>query len=223
MQQWELLASPGHVLLARVDEYRRKVRLPVLVIVGAALTTLAAAPVAYSVAKGGGTVVEWVVRKVGGVVATPPAKSLAPELKTIRAVVPQGFSTTLDVVPDLESAVLPAMQAQVVAAQSNKRLDECDFSRKIDADWASAGDISPRCRYSTDGSRLWVWSLVKSKGQLRPWMGLISKREGKFSFQHVAIPNGPISEREGALSPSRIPRALAQDFPELVTSRGAEK
>lgn len=224
MQQWELLASPGHVLLTRVDEYRRKLQLPVLVFAGAVLVTLAAAPVAYLIAEAGGGLVEWVVRKGGGIVASPPAKSPAPQLKAIRIVVPSGFTTTLDTVPDLDTDVIPAMNAQVVAAGAGKRLNECDFTRKIDADWASAGDISPRCRYSKDGNRLWVWSLVKQDGKLRPWMGLIRKDGGKASLAQITVSGAALSGSVPAkLDPKQIPRAIAADFPELVVAQGDQK
>lgn len=219
MQQWELLASPGHVLLTRVDEYRRKVRLPALLLAGAVLVTLAAAPVAYSVAKAGGGAVEWVARKGGGIVASPPAKSPAPQLRRIQPVVPVGFTATLDTVPDFEADVLPAMRAQVAAAGAGKKLTECDFARKITDEWAAAGEISPRCRYSEDGSRLWVWSIVKTKGQLRPWVGLISKRDGAVQLSHIAITNSPVAEADPhSVSPNHIPRTLAQDFPELLAT-----
>ena len=224
MQQWELLASPGHVLMTRIDEYRRKLRLPGLLIVGAVVTTMAAAPLAYALAKAGGGVVEWVVRKGGGIVSSPPTKSPAPQLKTIRAIVPSGFSTTLDTVPDLETDVIPAMKAQVVAAGQGKRLADCDFSRKIDAEWASAGSISPRCRYSQDGSRLWVWSLVKQQEQLRPWVGLIHKDGDTIILSQVAVSgaaeSGAVAEK---LDPKQIPRTVAADFPELTVAQGEQK
>ena len=224
MQQWELLASPGHVLLTRVDEYRRKLRFPSLVIAGAVLVTLAAAPLAYSLAKAGGGVVEWVVRKGGGIVSSPPAKSPAPEIKTIRIVVPGDFRTTLDTVPDLETDVVPAMKAQVIASAAGKRLEECDFTRKIDAAWASEGDISPRCRYSKDGSRLWVWSVVKQQDKLRPWMGLIRKDGGTATLAQITVSGSALSGSVPAkLDPKQIPRAIAADFPELVVAQGGQK
>ncbi len=217
MQKWELLASPGHVLLTRVDEYRRKLRLPGLLFAGAMVMTFSAAPAALWIAKAGASSVEWVLRKGGGLMATPPAKSPAPALKRVQPVVPMGFSVGLETVPDFDADVLPSMKAQVAAANAGKRLEDCDFGRKIDAQWASVGDITPRCRYSKDGSRLWVWSIVKSKGQLRPWMGLI-KREGKSAalFQ-IAIAGSPISEVDpSVLYLDHIPRTVAEDFPELV-------
>ena len=217
MQQWELLASPGHVLLTRVDEYRRKLRLPTLLLGGAVLAALAAAPVASAIASAAAGSVEWVMRKGGGLVASPPAQSAAPSLKQVQPVVPSGFAVSLDLVPDFEGDVLPAMKAQVLAAGQGKRLDHCDFSRKIDADWAAADDVSPRCRYSQDGERLWVWSIVKNKGQLRPWVGLI-KRDGKSAkLFHIAVAGSPVAGSDPAALPlSHIPRTVAQDFPELI-------
>lgn len=224
MQQWELLASPGHVLLTRVDEYRRKLRLPAFLLVGAVVASLAAAPVAYFLAKAGAGSVEWVMRTGGGLIANPPAKSPAPEIKRIQPVVPTGFTVNLDSVPDFDADVMPAMKAQVVAAATGKRLEDCDFSRKVDAEWANSTDIAPRCRYSKEGSRLWVWSLVKSNGQLRPWMGLI-KREGKSAkLYHVALGRGPVADSSpDSLYPDNIPRTLAEDLPELVLAQNQKK
>lgn len=224
MQQWELLASPGHVLLTRVDEYRRKLRLPAGVIAGAVLVTLAAGPIAYEAAKAGGGVVEWIVRKGGGIVSSPPVKSPAPQLKAIHAVVPAGFSTPLEAVPSLETDVIPSMQAQVAAAGAGKRLADCDFARKIDTDWASVGQIAPRCRYSKDGDRLWVWSLVKHKGQLRPWMGLIRKDGGTAVFSQIVFSGAVLGDTMPArLDEKQIPRAIAADFPELVVEPRSQK
>lgn len=224
MQQWELLAAPGHVLLTRVDEYRRKLRLPALVLAGAMLAALAAKPVADLVAGAAAGSVEWVMRKGGGLVASPPAKSLAPTLKRVQPVVPTGFSVSLDVVPDFENEVLPAMKAQVVAAGQGKRLDQCDFNRKITDEWAAASDVLPRCRYSKDGERLWVWSIVKTKGQLRPWVGLI-KRDGKTAkLFHVAIAGSPVTDADpSSLNLGNVPRTVAQDFPELAAEQSLEE
>ncbi|NOJ99148.1 hypothetical protein HMI51_40385, partial [Corallococcus coralloides] len=59
--------------------------------------------------------------------------------------------------------------------------------------------------------------IVKSNGQLRPWMGLI-KREGKSAalFQ-IAIAGSPVSEVDpSVLYLDHIPRTVAEDFPELA-------
>lgn len=227
LQQWELLASPGHVLLTRVDQYRRKLRLPIKVLAGAVIVALAGIPAAYYTAQAGGGVARWIVAKVGGFVSKAPTKDPAPQLKTIRPIVAPGFSATLDSVPDLDADVLPAMKAQVAAAGKGKRLEDCDFTKQIDADWATVGEIIPRCRYSKDGSRLWVWSLVKTKGQMRPWMGLIAEHESPFTLYQISIAGAAMSEtsaRSPSILPHHIPRAIASDFPELVINKnGGEK
>ena len=228
MQQWELLASPGHVLLERVNQYRRKLSLPKKVLAGAVLVALAGIPAAYYTAQAGGGVARWIVAKVGGLVSRPPTKDPAPQLKTIRPIVAPGFSATLDSVPDLDGDVMPAMKAQVGAAAQGKRLEECDFAKRIDEDWATATEIIPHCRYSKDGSRLWVWSLVKTKGQMRPWMGLIAAHEGSpVMLYQIAIAGAAMSEataRGPSIPLNQIPRALAADFAELaVNTNGSQK
>ena len=223
MQQWELLASPGHVLLARVDQYRRKLRLPKMVLAGAVVVALAGVPAAYYTAKAGGGVVQWIVGKVGGFVAQPPKKDPTPRLKNIRPIVAPGFSATLDSVPDLEADVLPAMKAQVAAAAKGMRLEDCDFGRKIDSEWATPTEITPRCRYSKDGSRLWVWSLVKKGGEMRPWLGLIAAHgDQPVNLYQISISGAAQSAQAPSLLPTQIPRAIATDFPELSVKTGAK-
>ena len=110
-------------------------------------------------------------------------------------------------------------------AQKGSRLlaEDCDFGRKIDAEWATPSEITPRCRYSKDGSRLWVWSLVKKGGEMRPWLGLIAAHgDQPVNLYQISISGAAQSAQAPSLLPTQIPRAIATDFPELSVKTGAK-
>jgi hypothetical protein len=221
-QQWELLASPGHVLLAQVDAYRLKLKLP-MALAGAALLlvylTFLVAPV---LASGAGGAVGWVTRTVGGWTATKPmAMSPAPVVGLLSPVLPAGLTADPAIVPSLAD-VAPEMDRQVQLMQAGKRTEDCDFNRKITQAWTDGVDMSPKCRYSADGKRLWVWALVKPDNfRLAPFAGVIAMRDGQARYYNLQVPGAAPLPNEPSINPMDIPRALAEDFPELV--KGAAK
>ena len=217
--QWEMLASEGHVLLARVNAYRLKFKfafLMLIVPVVLAAVTVYATP---TISKALGDVVGWIVGKVSSVVtAKPMEKSEAAFVNPYVPVFPSSLS--IDVgkvsVPKLLEDVTPAMKALVESASKNQRMTDCDFSKKITDAWTDGVDMTPKCRYSEDFSRLWVWSVVLDDGRLKPFSGLVAKREGKVTFFNVQIPRGALIPGEPIVLPKNLPRTVAADFPELL-------
>lgn len=136
-QQWELLASPGHVLLAQVDSYRLKLKLKLPMILGAAAIALVYATflVAPLLASGAGGAVGWVTKTVGGVFTEKPlAMSPAPAVSQLAPVFPPGLQVDPNIVPNL---------AEVDEPQPFDNIDDDMGSlfEMIDTSTIAAGDI----------------------------------------------------------------------------------
>ena len=218
-QQWEMLASEGHVLLARVNVYRLKFKFAFLMLIVPfllAAVTISATP---KIAKVMGDVVGWVVGKVSSAVSVKPAeKSEAAFVNQYAAVFVGTISIDAKtvVVPSLKDDVTPAMKALVESASKNQRMTDCDFTKKITDSWTDGIDMTPKCRYSKDFSRLWVWSVVLDEGRLKPFSGLVAKRNDKVTFFNVYVPRGGLIPGEPTVFPKNLPRTIAADFPELL-------
>lgn len=220
--QWQLLATPGHVLLAQVDLYRHKQREPLLW--GAAgiaiiIAALVAAPWL-------GQVAGWVVGKLTGAayyVATSklPDEAPAPQLRRIAPIAAGVEFDERSQIPSITDA-RDGIAAQMELMKSGKRTSatECDFSKKITEPWAATGEpVMPHCRYSKDGTRMWVWGIVNDNNRLKGLVGLIRKD----SNGQVAYWGGEgdrlasIPDFGRTLDQQLVPRALAADLPELIT------
>lgn len=221
-QQWELLASPGHVLLAQVDAYRLKLKLPMLLAGAALLLAYASFLIAPLLAAGAGGAVGWVARTIGGWTADKPmAMSPAPAVAQVVPVLPAGLTADPAIVPSL-SDVAPEMDRQVQLMQEGKKTEDCDFSKKINQAWSDGIDMTPKCRYSADGKRLWVWALVKPDNfRLAPFAGVIAMRDGQARYYNLQVPGAADLPNHPSINQMDIPRALAEDFPELL--KGASK
>lgn len=220
-QQWELLASPGHVFLARVDQYRRKTRVPTVVAGLSVLLWVSAFWISPAIATKVGGAVGWVVGTGGGLVGGKPVpQSPAPQLKALLPIIPPNFQFNGAQVPKLVEDVLPEVIGQVAAMDVGKRMEACDFTKKISETWFDGVDMTPRCRYSKDFDRLWVWALVNNKGQYQAWMGLVSKIDGKARLLNVKVRGGAQIDGQDSIDPLQIPRAVAADFPELLKTGG---
>ena len=221
-QQWELLASPGHVLLAQVDVYRLKLKAPMALGAAALLLVYSTFLVAPLLASSAGGAVGWVTRTVGGWTADKPmAMSPAPGVIQLVPVIPPGLSVDPNIVPSLAD-VGPEMDRQVQLMQDGKRTEECDFTKKINQAWTDGVDMTPRCRYSADGKRLWVWAIVKPDNfRLAPFAGVIVMKDGQARYFNLGIPGAAALPNHPEVNPLSIPRAIAQDFPEL--SQGDSK
>lgn len=221
-QQWELLASPGHVLLAQVDSYRLKLKLPMILGAAAIALVYATFLVAPLLASGAGGAVGWVTKTVGGVFTEKPlAMSPAPAVSQLAPVFPPGLQVDPNIVPNL-AEVGPEIDRQVQLMQDRKRTEDCDFSKKINEFWSDGIDMTPKCRYSADGKRLWVWAVVKPDAfRIAPFAGVIATEDGQARYYNLEVPGAAALPNHPAVNPLTIPRALAADFPELI--QGAAK
>lgn len=218
-QQWELLASEGHVLLARVNVYRRKVNSAYAVAGFGVLFSFALAyPAANYIGNAAGGVVGWISEKAGSMWVKDISKSPAPNVSSFRAAVPYGFSVTRDLLADLNTQVLPEMQSVLSKINAGSKFEDCDFSAKITDNWATKDSVIPHCRYSKDGNRLWVWSLVLHDNSLQSWVGVFYRNDTKSKFQLRQIGYSGLARASQVevLLANRIPRTIAADFPELV-------
>jgi hypothetical protein len=221
-QQWELIASPGHILLAQVDAYRLKTKAPMILAAVAAATVYLAFFVAPLVGSASGSVVGWITGAASSIATKKPIDPTpAPAVKELRPVFSASMRVDPAVVPSLEVDVAPEMLAQVKGMQAGTKNEGCDYTKRITDLWSDGVDMTPKCRYSADGSRLWVWALVKSNEQLRPFIGLIAKKDGQVTYYNVQAQGAAGLAGNPSIAPSRIPRAVAADFPELMI--GAQK
>ena len=215
-QQWQLLASPGHVLFARINAYRFKVRLPIALMsaaLGIVYLSFALAPMLGSAA---GKTVGWVTEKIGDVTAEKPLEPTpAPRVNEIQAVMP---AVQLDVlaIPNL-SDIGPEIKNQIELMKAGKQMTDCNFNSPINEPWTDGADFSPKCRYSADKKRLWIWAVVKkTQLDINPFLGLVAtQKDGSVRFFNVRIARGAVLQEHDQIDQFDIPRAIAADFNEL--------
>ena len=215
-QQWELFGSPGHVLMAKVNAMRLAAKTPVLIL----LASLSLIPAAMGVSKVasdaiGNTAGAAVGKVVGWFTPSPLEKTPAPQSRPFAPVM--GSSITFDptMLPDLTADVQPAMAAQLVEFTAKKVITECNFTAQVTDNWFDGVDATPKCRYSKDKSRLWVWAYVKSNQNHGPFAGLLMRRDGKVTYSNVAANTFKLSGF-ATIDPALIPRTMVEDFPELL-------
>lgn len=217
-QQWELLASEGHVLLARLDIYRKKINKHAMVAgAGILFATALSFPVGAIVGKYTGSAAGWVSELFSGFGAVEHVAEKAPKLKTLRVVVPRNFRATFDETANLQRDVIPEMNRVLDEINKGQKFEHCDFSREITENWADTGDISPRCRYSKDSNRLWVWSVVNNNNSLNGWIGLFRRADEKSAFKFYELTDAGFAESKNvsAMKLKFVPRTIEADFPEL--------
>lgn len=216
--QWEHLASEGHVLLARVDAYRHKVRRLWWLALGALLATLAA----VFVPPFAGRLIGWPVGVVAGwIKAAPTAQAQpAPRLASIYPELPAGVRDPA-VIPSAQ-AIETATGALVELVKAGKPVTGCDTTTQITSAWATAESFVPKCRISSDRTRVWVWGGMAVAGGYVPFF-LVVRRDasGAVTPLNVAVRARAVG-RYPQIRPAQVPRALAADFPELLIS-GANK
>jgi hypothetical protein len=215
-QGWELLATPGHVLLERINAGCHKHKLPMAAIaiciaVGIGSYVYVPFLTAYPA-----KAIGWVVGKVSNVVAKKPMEANpAPRLRQIRGLLPQAqFDPT---------AVMGLEQASTLfQSKSNLLLAglpvDCPSAGLITEFWTDGVDLKPKCRLSADRTRLWEYGFAKRENPetYGAYMFLSIVKDNKVSVHNVAVPNVMRSPTFQAMFfPDRIPRALAADFPEL--------
>lgn len=215
---WELIASPGHVLLARVDAYRLKFGRPIIYLFLSIFLALIGFVAAPYLASRAAAIVAWVVEKTSSAVSSkPPETSPAPSVNLIKPTFPRDVGFDKTILPKLATEVAPAMEALIASVQKGEKFSDCDFTKKITDVWSDGVDMTPKCRYSKDLTRIWVWSVVLDEaGGARPFIGLVAKRDGKTEFYNVDIPRMALIAGKPSIKPSLIPRAIAADFSELI-------
>jgi hypothetical protein len=85
------------------------------------------------------------------------------------------------------SDVVDALTEQAQIMDEGKKITECDFKSKISDSWADGGDVIPKCRYSKDGSRLWVWSYIKAPFVHQKKPGADWYAEGAYGTPFIAL------------------------------------
>lgn len=235
---WQKLATTGHVLLSRIDALRLRAKsywllllAGVVVFVGLAyvaqffaatssqLTSRIAESIAHATNSAANTI------GVGEAVATSPAPKVNLERLfdvAQRSSVRGGAGDPLKAPSFGEFD--PALIAIVKKHLEGGVIDECDFTKKISNEWISDTDIAgafvlPKCRYSRDKSRLWVWAIAADNyGTFRPVLVLAGKFKEPIGNKVFNLDMNGYTHKVKTLSAvplQYIPRVLADDFPEL--------
>lgn len=225
-QQWELLASPGHMLLAQVDAYRLLTKPLKKHGTGALLLVIGAFMFAPWAGQKTGNGAAWITSKVAS--WTKPKdypKSPAPVVRQLVPVLPRG-SFDVAAIPDLTNDVARVMVDQVEAMKTGKRVGptDCDATKQITDVWlkgiepdGTGTDAFPKCRYSKDFTRLYVWTYAKkNQYQHGPFIGVIMKRDGDAKYYNIKAPGALPIPGMPDLDLNLIPRTVAADFPELT-------
>ena len=230
--QWELLASPGHVLFEQVSilwKLAKKygVVMAVSICIGLLAFVLpvyagnAVAKVTTTVAgaatKVTNTVAGWFghdVDKKAGM----PVVSRAPYVAVIIPHHPANISNELfgKLMTVKDFGGPDVLHATISKVQDGKPVD-CEQSTKVTDDWVTESNEVPRCRYSADRSRLWVWAVIKNGNQLKPIFGVVRKgADDKAAYYNVAVQGAEPLDGKATINPQFVPRALAADFAELT-------
>lgn len=218
-QQWELLASEGHVLLARIDAYRTRLKLPLAVATAAIFLAWAGYLASPFVGNAVGAAIGWIT-KTASSIATPSALKPSPAgaVLPIRPNVPDQVLRNLAIasVPTFPETVSRIRGHVDTFKASGQVLAGCRTDAKIIDAWTT-GDSATRCKLSVDGKRLWMWGIARRDGaSVSPYVFLLRKDDKGAVTAHTLESKG-LSRVEtfDVIPQANIPRAIAQDFPEL--------
>ena len=218
-EQWHHIATPGHVLLARVNAYTHK--WPSYIYPLAAAVAVAVA--GYFVPPMIGYAIGVPIGKIAGFfnyLAAPsePKSDPSPELKAITAQIPRTLADP-SVYPAF-SAIEGALAGASAQLKDGKSIDGCDTTSKITEAWSTDTSAQPNCRMSTDKRRLWVWGAAMRGNAFGPYFALLRKDGDKVTIYNARINDGttiPLGTYP-PVNTSLTPRAVAKDFPELTTT-----
>lgn len=218
-QQWEMLASPGHVLLAQVDVLRHKSRAAIAIGAFGLVLLIAAVWLAPRLGAGAGKLAGWITSGVETMTAKAgPVADPVKAPRMIRASFAPGARFDPAQVATLQE-VGQAMDAQIAELKAGKGVMEgCDTTKKITDPWAGENDTVPRCRLSADKSRLWVWGIAKPDNyRIAPILGVIRVNEATKTHEFVNVDLAGVARLPGktGIDPLLIPRAIRADFQEL--------
>lgn len=223
-QQWEMLASHGHVLLAKVDSYRLKTKWPIAIAALAFILAYLAFSATSGIGGFVGQVVGWTVEKASSLVTSKPLEPTpVPAMNDIEIVAPRtNFDPSL--VPKLESDVASAMANRLNAMKNGQKIEFCDTTKKIIDAWSDGVDMTAKCRVSKDGKRLYVWTFINNEVNGVNKYGfnfalIVKQDDGQVVLANLNVFNTIPLPGQKSLDPLLIPRTILMDFPEL--KRGA--
>lgn len=221
-RQWELLASEGHVLLARIDAYRTRLKLPLAVATAAIFLAWAGYLASPFVGSAVGAAIGWIT-KTASSIATPSALKPSPAgaVLAIRPNVPDQVLRNLAIasVPTFPETVNRIRGHVDTFKASGQVLAGCRTDAKITDAWTT-GDSATRCKLSADGKRLWMWGIARRDGaSVSPYAFLLRKDDKGAVTAHTLESKGlPRIETFDVIPQVNIPRTIAQDFPELAVA-----
>lgn len=234
---WQKLATVGHVLLSRIDALRLRAKSYWLLLLAGVVVFVALAFLTHSfatsttrltarLAEHFANLTNSVANKIGGAdaAASPAPGANLDRLFDVaqRSTVRGGAGDPLKApsFSEFDTALLAIAQKHL----DGTKIDECDFTKKISEEWITGTDISgafvlPKCRYSQDKSRLWVWAVTSDNyGVFQPVLVVIGRFGGLVGNKAFNIDMNGHTHKVKSLSTvplQYIPRALTTDFPEL--------
>ena len=210
-QQWEQLASPGHVLLERVNVIKDEARLAYACLAIAVVLFFLALFLGPKMFLGASHAAAWVTSIGQGGARPPRIRLLDPALPPLTAEQIGKLSSGKDAlawVADSKTRLSNGLQPQY-----------CRTGSEITSSWFVGSGNEPICRASKDGSRIWAWGALRQGADFAlsavPFALVYRKEPSGWAAYSVrdagsALPDLP------AISLSAVPRNVAEDFPELV-------
>lgn len=218
---WEMLASPGHVLLARVRILVGKQVNGLLI----AIVALIVGALMLFVTGAGARVIHESLSRFAQYVASHAVDAGTPAPAVNRIFVPP-----VQIAPEVADQLTSIPDAQAWVNASLKRLaagqqpEYCESAAKITSSWLIAGGQKIGCRISksTSPARTWIWGIINAGPQGFPqpagFAGVFVKVNGSWTFANLDAGQPPLPGFVVSVQ-SNFPRALAEDFPELRSAQ----
>ena len=212
-QQWEQLASPGHVLLERVNVIADEANVAYACLaIGVVLffLSLFVGPRLFS---GSSHAAAWIT-SIGSGHAAPPM------LRPLDPAIPQ-------LTPEQIGKLSSVKDAMSWIADSKTRLGNglqpqyCRSGSQITSSWYVGSGNEPLCRTSKDGARVWSWGVLRQGADYTlsaiPFAIVYRKEREPTGWTAYAVRDaGSVLPGLPAIDLRAVPRSTAADFPELI-------
>lgn len=211
-QQWEQLASPGHVLLERVNVIHDEANLAYACLsIGVVLffLSLYVGPRLFS---GSSHAAAWITSIGSGY------NDNAPMLRPLDPALPP-------LTPEQIGKLSSTRDALTWIADSKTRLGNglqplyCRGGSQITSSWYVGSGNEPLCRTSKDGARVWSWGALRQGADYTlsaiPFT-VVYRKEPAGWAAYAVRDAGSVLPGLPAIDLRAVPRSTAADFPELI-------
>lgn len=214
--QWQYFSSLGHAYFEKTAALRLRSNLMFRLAIALVLATALALYLVSKASGVTGSMAGWVAGKGQQLFsAGTPTTNLAPPISLPLPLVPLRGQAQ---VPFANFTTDVTGEMQRLAREFDGELPVgCLSTTRLTDPWWTSAEATPRCRLSSDKSRLWIWAVVEvANGNPASYVGLVRRSDGDNTLFNVPIGyTGLQIAGAKSLDPFHIPRALAADFPEL--------